>query len=68
MVISQDKEVIKVTKDAGNYISFQKLSIKSYEKQENTRKLIEKLKEVLEVKLESYNQINTILDNILESK
>ena len=65
VVIADDKEVLKVTKDKENYESYLKISQKSYEKEAHTKELVNKLKEVLEIKPDSYEKINIMLNHIL---
>ena len=65
LVIGQEKETLKVTKDDENYISYQKLAKKNYEKIHKTEELIKKLTKVLEVNPNSYQAIDNLLEKYL---
>lgn len=65
IVISQDKEIIKVTKDDENYISYCNLSKKSYDKTKRRESLLNKLDQILEIYPNNYQVIDELLDSML---
>ena len=65
IVISQDKEVIKVTKDDENYISYCNLSKKSHDKTNKRESLLNKLDQILEMYPNNYQVIDELLDSML---
>lgn len=65
VVISNNQEILSVTRDIDIYKSYLKISLKSFEKNERKNKLIEKLSKILDNKDDCYFEIDKFLDNFI---